>query len=180
MACGKVPDSDRYKTDSNLQRNLTFPVYPHIPTHARSAALELLLRRLAKELLCAMQQIQFFSALQCGTRFVLLDGPALYLLFAKPIQLENPPLSYRMWPGASLRPIQNRQQSLTKSYLPCVPIHSTRVCSAPLELFLQSLAKKLLCVMQQKQRFSNLQFGTRSVLWERFFILFVVRKNDIA
>ena len=67
-----------------------------------------------------------------------------------------------------------------KSYLPCVPIHSTRVCSAPLELFLQSLAKKLLCVMQQKQRFSNLQFGTRSVLWERFFILFVVRKNDIA
>ena len=34
--------------------------------------------------------------------------------------------------------------------------------------------------MQQKQRFSNLQFGTRSVLWERFFILFVVRKNDIA
>ena len=85
-----------------------------------------------------------------------------------------------MWQGARLRPIQNGEESVVKSYLACVPIHSTRVCSAPLELFLQSLAKKLLCVMQQKQRFSNLQFGTRSVLWERFFILFVVRKNDTA
>ena len=126
-----------------------------------------------------MQQIQFSQLCSGGPELFFWMGRP-YLLFAKPIQLENPPLSYRMWPGASLRPIQNRQQSLTKSYLPCVPIHSTRVCSAPLELFLQSLAKKLLCVMQQKQRFSNLQFGTRSVLWERFFILFVVRKNDIA
>jgi len=60
MGCGKVPDSDRYKTDSNLQRNLTFPVYLHTPTHACSASLELFLQSLAKELLCVMQQIQFF------------------------------------------------------------------------------------------------------------------------
>ena len=64
MGCGKVPDSDRYKTDSNLQRNLTFPVYLYTPTHARSAPLELFLQSLAKELLCVMQQNQLFSVLQ--------------------------------------------------------------------------------------------------------------------
>ena len=65
-------------------------------------------RALLKSCCVSCSKFSFFSALQCGTRFFLLDGPALYLLFAKPIQLENPPLSYRMWPGASLRPIQNR------------------------------------------------------------------------
>ena len=39
--------------------------------------------------------------------------------------------------------------------------------SAPLELFLQSLAKELLCVMQQNQLCSVLQFGTRIVLADR-------------
>ena len=64
MGCGKVPDSDRYKTDGNLWRNLTLPVYPYIPTHACSAPLELFLQSLAKELLCVMQQNQLFSVLQ--------------------------------------------------------------------------------------------------------------------
>ena len=35
----------------------------------------------------------------------------------------------------------------------------THVCSAALELFLQSLAKELLCVMQQNQLFSVLQLN---------------------
>ena len=37
-------------------------MYPHTPTHARSAPLELFLRRLAKELLCVMQQNQVCSS----------------------------------------------------------------------------------------------------------------------
>ena len=108
VGCEKVPDSDRYKTDSNLWRNPTFPVNRYTPTHARSAPLELFLQSLAKELLCVMQQNQLFSVLQFGTRIVLLDRLALYLLLAKPIQFENPHLSYGMWQGARLRPIQNR------------------------------------------------------------------------
>ena len=35
----------------------------------------------------------------------------------------------------------------------------THACFAPLELFLQSLAKELLCVMQQNQLFSVLQLN---------------------
>ena len=63
MACGKV--------------------YPHTPTHARSAPLELFLQSLTKELLCVMQQNQLCLVFQFGTRIVLLDRLALYFLLAK-------------------------------------------------------------------------------------------------
>ena len=43
----------------------------------------------------------------------------------------------------------------------------THAHSAPLELFLQSIAKELLCVIQQIQLFSVLQFGTMIVLLDR-------------
>ena len=76
--------------------------------HAHSAPLQLFLQSLAKELLCVMQQNQWLSVLQFRTRIVLLDRSALYVLFAKPIQFENPHLSCGMWQGARLRPIQNR------------------------------------------------------------------------
>ena len=85
MGCGKVPGSDRYETDSNVWRNLTFAVYPHIPTHARSAPLELFLQSLAKELLRVMQHNQLFSVLQFGSRIGLLDRFAFYFLLAEPI-----------------------------------------------------------------------------------------------
>ena len=83
MGCGKVPDSDRYKTDSILVRSLTFPVYPHIPTLARSAPLELFLQSLAKELLCVMQQIQFFLSFAVRGQIFSSGWASLLPLFAK-------------------------------------------------------------------------------------------------
>ena len=67
-----------------------------------------------------MQQNQLFSVLQFGTTIVLLDRSALYLLLAKPIQIQNPHLSYGMWQGARLRPIWNRYETETNCYLSCV------------------------------------------------------------
>ena len=64
---------------------------------------------------------QFCSS---GPELSFWIGRPSILLSARPIQFENPHLSYGMWQGARLRPIQNRQQSVMKSYLSCVPIHS--------------------------------------------------------
>ena len=60
----QVPDSDRYKTDSNLRQILLILCTYTLPTHEHSAPLELFLQSLAKELLCVMQQNQLFSVLQ--------------------------------------------------------------------------------------------------------------------
>ena len=138
-------------------------MYPHTPTHARSAPLELFLQSLAEELLRVMQQIQLFSVLQFGTRIVLLDRLALYLLLARPIQFENPHLSYGMWQGARLRPIQ-KPIAICSEILPFLCTYTLpHAHSAPLQLFLQSLAKEFLCVVQQNQWLSVLQFRTRIV-----------------
>ena len=73
-----MPHSDRYRPDSNLEGNLTFPVYLYTPTHARSAPLELFLQSLAKELLFVMQQIQLFSVCSSlGFRFREVLGRAI-------------------------------------------------------------------------------------------------------
>ena len=59
-----MPDSNRYKTDSNLRQILLILCTYTLPTHEHSAPLELFLQSLAKELLCVAQQNQLFSVLQ--------------------------------------------------------------------------------------------------------------------
>ena len=75
MGSGKVPDSDRYETDSNLRQILPFLCTYTLPTHEHSAPLQLFLQSLAKELPSVIQQNQLFSVLQFGARigFILID-----------------------------------------------------------------------------------------------------------
>ena len=68
-----MPDSDRYKTDSNLRQILLILCTYTLPTPEHSAPLELFLQSLAVAIF--IQQNQLFSVLQFGARigFILID-----------------------------------------------------------------------------------------------------------
>ena len=113
----QVPDSDRYKTDSNLRQILLILRTYTVPTQEHSAPLPKSCH------LHTAKSIVFNVAVWGQNRFYLI-GTSIVLWGAlqtkiKPIQSATCKLAC-----GSLRPIQNRQQSGAKSYLSCVPIHS--------------------------------------------------------
>ena len=110
----QVPDSDRYKTDSNLRQILLILCTYTRPTHEHSAPLELFLQSLAKELPSAYSKINCFQCCSFGLELFFWIGTSIVFWGAlqtemKPIQNATCKLASPGFFGCgSLRPIQNR------------------------------------------------------------------------
>ena len=110
----QVPDSDRYKTDSNLRQILLILCTYTLPTHEHSAPLELFLQSLAKELPSSYSKINCFQCCSWGQIGFILIGTSIFSFGAlqteiKPIQNATCKLALPVFFGCgSFRPIQNR------------------------------------------------------------------------